>query len=262
MYFKRFFNDIKKYSKYLAYSTKATLKTEVSDSYLAWFWWILEPFCFMLIYTFIAGVVFKSPIENAPIFVFAGLTIWNFFNKNVVGSVKLLKTNKGIITKIYLPKYMLYIKLMMVNGFKMAISFGLCVLLMLFYRVSISPYVLCTIPCLLMLILVTFGVGCIFMHIGVYIGDLSKIVNIALRLVFYMSGVFYDVATRVPKPYGPLLLDINPVALAMSGFRNALLYKSAPDWVMIGIWSAIGLALSVYGIYLVYKNENNYGKIL
>jgi len=262
MYFKRFFSDIKKYNKYLTYATKATLKTEVSGSYLAWFWWILEPFCFMLIYTFIAGVVFKTPIENAPIFVFAGLTIWNFFNKNVTSSVKLLKTNKGIVTKIYIPKYMLYIKLMMVNAFKMAISFGLCVLLMVFYRVSVSPYVFCIIPCLIMLVLVTFGIGCICMHIGVYVQDLSNMVNIALRLVFYMSGVFYDVATRVPAPYGALLLDINPVALAMSGFRNALLYKGAPDWLFLGIWTVIGLALSIFGIYLVYKNENNYGKIL
>ena len=262
MYLNRFLNDIKKYWKYLRYSTKATLKTEVSGSYLTWFWWILEPFCFMLIYTFIAGVVFKSPIENAPIFVFAGLTIWNFFNKNVLGSVKLLKTNKGIITKIYLPKYMLYIKLMMVNGFKMAISFGLCIILMLFYKVSVSAYILCTIPCLIMLMLITFGIGCVFMHIGVYVADLSKIVNIALRLVFYMSGVFYDVATRVPAPYGEILLDINPVALAMSGFRNALLYKMAPNWLALGIWAAVGLIFSVFGIYLVYKNENNYGKIL
>lgn len=263
MYLKRFFNDIKKYYKYLFYSTKATLKTEVSGSYLAWFWWILEPFCFMLIYVFVATVVFKSKNQQyLPVFVFAGLTLWNFFNKNIAQSSKLLKAKKGIITKIYLPKHLIYIQTMMVNAFKMAISLGLCVLLMIFYKVPISLYVFATIPCLIMLTLITLGVGCLFMHIGVYVGDLANLVTIALRLMFYLTGIFYNVATKVPAPYGELLSVLNPVALALSGFRDALLYSTAPNWLALGIWSLVGLLLCVFGIYVIYKNENDYGKIL
>jgi ABC-type polysaccharide/polyol phosphate export permease len=70
---KQFINDIKKYSKYIAYSTKAQLKSEVANSYLSWIWLILEPICFMLIYTFLAVVVFKSKVEYFPIFVFIGI---------------------------------------------------------------------------------------------------------------------------------------------------------------------------------------------
>ena len=49
---KKFINNIAKYYKYAVYSAKAELKSEVADSYLNWLWWIIEPFCFMLIYTF------------------------------------------------------------------------------------------------------------------------------------------------------------------------------------------------------------------
>ncbi len=262
MYLKRFFTDLNKYKKYLLYSTKATLKSEVSGSYLAWFWWVLEPFCFMLIYTFISEVVFKKNMPFAAVFVFLGLTVWDFFNKCVGGSGGLLKSNKGIITKIYLPKHLIFIKNMMVNGFKMLISLGICFLLMVVYRVPMSFNVFAIIPCFLMLFVVTFGIGCVIMHFGVYVEDLSKIVRIALRLVFYMSGVFYDIATSVKAPYGELLLKINPIAVAMDGCRKALLYKTAPDWVMLGIWFAIGVIFAIWGIIVVYRNENNYGKIL
>jgi ABC-type polysaccharide/polyol phosphate export permease len=98
------------------------------------------------------------------------------------------------------------------------------------------------------------------MHFGVYIQDLSNIVRIVLRLVFYLSGVFYNIGSL--KPYGPLLLNINPVALAMEGCRNALIFGKGPDWVMLGIWTAVGIVTSILGIMVVYKNENNYGKIL
>ena len=111
-----------------------------------------------------------------------------------------------------------------------------------------------------MLALVTFGFGCLVMHFGVYVQDLSKIVRIVLRLVFYLSGVFYNIANL--KPYGQWLLNVNPVALAMEGCRNALMYGASPDWIMLGIWTVIGAVLSALGIAVVYKNENNYGKIL
>ena len=51
----RFIKDTKKYWKYTIYAAKSQLKTEVANSYLNWIWWILEPFCFMLIYAFVFG---------------------------------------------------------------------------------------------------------------------------------------------------------------------------------------------------------------
>ena len=69
----RFISDLKKYSKYIAYATKSQLKTEVTGSYLSWIWLFLNPICFMLIYTFIAIVVFKSKI-------FPSICIYRYYN--------------------------------------------------------------------------------------------------------------------------------------------------------------------------------------
>ena len=77
---KKFIINIKKYFNYSVYSAKSELKNEVANSYLNWFWWILDPLAFMLIYSFIVTVVFKTKQENITVFVFIGLTIWTFFN--------------------------------------------------------------------------------------------------------------------------------------------------------------------------------------
>ena len=68
----RFIKDTKKYWKYTIYAAKSQLKTEVANSYLNWIWWILEPFCFMLIYAFVFGLMFhhKELYYNAYIFEF------------------------------------------------------------------------------------------------------------------------------------------------------------------------------------------------
>ena len=101
---------IKRYNPYSLYAAKSELKGEVGSSYLTWLWWILDPVLFMLVYVFITVVVFRSQGEYLPVVVIIGLTVWNFFNKTVMISVKIVNTFRGIVSKIYIPKYMLILE--------------------------------------------------------------------------------------------------------------------------------------------------------
>ena len=260
---KRFINDLKKYKNYILFATKAELKTEVINSYLGWLWMILEPLAFMFIYMFIGTVVFRYKVEYFPVFVFIGLSIWNFFNKMVVASVKLVATNKDTVTKVYLPKYVLLLIKMGVNGFKMFVSFLLVVIFMIFYHVPVSWNVLWFIPIIISVILFTFGVCTFMLHVGVFAEDLVNLVNIALRLIFYLSGVFYDINSRIKvASYRTLLLDLNPIANFIFNSRNALLYQSPPVGLWLLFWFLVGLALSCLGVRTIYKYENTYVKVM
>lgn len=260
---KRFFIDTKKFSQYLVYATKSELKSEVANSRLSWLWWILDPLLFMLVYTFISLIVFQKGMPYFPVFVFIGLTIWNFFNKTVQTSVKLVKINSAIVSKIYVPKYIFIMKQMLINGFKMCISFMLTFLLMLIYRVPLTWRMLYVIPLLATLFVVTFGVSTIMLHVGVFIDDLSNVVSVLLRLLFYMSGVFYSIENSgIPEPFGTLIQTLNPIACIMQGMRNALLYGKDFHFVAIGGWFIGGILIALIGVNIIYKNENSYVKVM
>ena len=139
---RRFVEDIKKYKNYIVYSSKSQLKSEIANSHLSWLWWILDPLLFMLVYSFIALVVFGKGEKYFPIFVFIGLNCWQFFEKSVKQSVKLVNANKQIVSKVYIPKYILILIKMGFNGFKMVVSFSLVVLLMIVWRVPVSLNIL------------------------------------------------------------------------------------------------------------------------
>ena len=111
---KRFIRDVKRYNPYAMYAAKAELKSSVADSYLNWLWWILDPILFMLIYSFVVQIVFRSREDHFAVFVFIGLTAWDFFNRTITNSVKLVKSNKSTVTKIYIPKYSLILTKMYV----------------------------------------------------------------------------------------------------------------------------------------------------
>ena len=144
--FNRFKDDLKKYWKYAIYSSKAQLKSEIANSYLNWLWWVLDPLCFMLIYVFMFGYVFKSNQQYFAIFVFIGITLWDFFNKSLLQSVKVIKANKPIVSKVYIPKFILLFVKMGVNGFKMCISLLIILAMMLVFRVPVTWNVLYFIP--------------------------------------------------------------------------------------------------------------------
>lgn len=238
------------------------MKAEIAGSYLNWLWLFVEPICFMFIYIFVAVVVFKSNIEYFPIFVFIGLTVWNLFSKTLVSSVKLVIANRDTVTKIYVPKFVLLLTRMCINSVKFFISFSLVIICMIIYQVPISLNVLYFFPIFIILFIITFGISSLFMHFGVFIKDLSNITTIALRLLFYASGVFFAIDTRVPAPYNELLIKLNPIASIIYEFRNVLLYQSSINFSLMGIWLIIGLFLSYVGIKTIYKYENTYVKVM
>ena len=260
--FKRFCSDLKRYYQYAVRSASASLKAEVAGSYLNWVWWVFNPLCFMMIYAFIFGVVFDAREEYFGLFIFIGLSMWEFFNSTMQHSVKIIKNNKAIVTKIYMPKFVLVLADMMVNAFKMGISFVIVALMMAINRVPLSWSILWAVPVILVLFVVTFGFALILTHLGVLVQDMPNIVLIVLRLLFYFTGVFYDIEKRVPAPLNNLAVRVNPLGCLITQMRRALLSGRIVLADYLLIWLAAGLLISALGVYLIYKNENSYVKVI
>ena len=209
---------------YAKYATKSGLKSEVASSHLSWLWWILDPILFMLVYWFIFMVIFGQKKEYFHIFVFVGLSMWNLF--------------------------------------KMMISFGIVIVMMLWSHVPVSYNVIYVIPIFVDLILITFGVSAILAHFGVFFDDLKNITNVGLRILFYMSGIFYVITDRVNEAIATLLLKVNPVGFLIDACRSSLVYCETPHRRLILLWFVIGSVLSAIGVAIIYKNENNYVKVI
>ena len=223
---------------------------------------MLDPLLFMLVYAFIAGVVFKSTEKYFLAFVFVGVSCWDFFNRTVKQSVKLVSSNSQIVSKVYLPKFILIFVKMGNNGFKMLISLALVACMMLFYRVPLSWTMLYFFPIMITLLMFTFGASVILLHFGVFIEDLSNVINVLLRLVFYLSGVFYSIESRVKGPAGQILLKLNPIALIMTDMRRCMLYGELPHRKLLLIWGLASVIVSAIGVRIIYKYENSYVKVI
>ena len=264
---KRFWRDLTSHYRYAIYSAKSELKSEVANSYLNRLWWLLEPFFSMLVYVIVFGNLMGNSIENYPTFVFPsfifiGITAWDFFNRCLTQSVKLLKNNKSIVTKVYIPKFILLISKMFFNGYKMLFSFGIIVIMIIYFRIPITLNILYVIPSFIVLFVVTFACMTHLMHYGVFIDDMANVINIVLRFVFYLTGIFYNIEKRLPAQYTGILMKGNPMALVLSSLRKCILYGQAPDVKWLIIWFIIGIIVAALGVRKIYKNENSYVKVI
>lgn len=259
---RKFAEDIRSYGQYMVYAARTDLKAEVADSYLNRLWWLLEPFFNMIVYVIVFGNVMGNSVKNYATFVYSALLMWNFFSKTVNYSVKLVRNNKDIITKVYIPKFILLLSNMILNMFKLLFSLIVLVAMMTVFRVQIGANLLWVIPAYVVMMLLAFGMGMIFLHFGVYVDDLSYATGILLNMLMFLSGIFYEPMSTLPEPLNAVLMCLNPVAVTISTMRNALLNNTAANIPVLGVWFAVALLLCFIGIHIVYKNENSYVKIV
>ena len=147
---------------------------------------------------------------------------------------------------------------------KVLLPIGIVVLIMIVTRIPISINILFVIPLMVELWLLCFGIMCILLHFGVYVEDLANVVNIVLKLAFYLTGIFFSIERRIGKKFpviAVLLEKVNPMAYIISGTRQSLIYSSTPDILVMVIWFVISVLICCLGVWIIYKNENSYAKV-
>ena len=260
--YRQFFRDVRDYAYLSRYMARTELKAEVANSYLNWIWWVLEPLASMLVYYAIFSHVLGRNQPYYLAFVYTGTLVWSYYDRCLLYAVQAIRLNRDIVTKTYIPKPVLLLSNMLFNGFKMLISCGILIIVLIIQHVVITPYILYVIPVLVILQLITFGSGLILMHFGVFVDDLAHAMRIGMWILFYITGVFYDLRAIVPGAWGSILVCVNPIAAVIDNVRACLLYGHAPSAAVMLVWLVLGLVMCALGLKLSYTYENTYVKVI
>ena len=121
---------------------------------------------------------------------------------------------------------------------------------LLFYGVKVTIYWL-NVPLLMLLELIfIFSVASLVAAIVPFIPDLRLIVTSLMQMLFFLSGIFYDLS-RMPAEIREYFV-YNPVAVFIDSYRAVMLKSTPPDWSLIGLVAAITLVLFCI-VILVYR---------
>jgi lipopolysaccharide transport system permease protein len=224
-------------------------------------WSLLEPLSLVAVYYFIFGVIAKRGEPDFPLVVILGLLPWNYFNGVVLASASALRSNAGLVLRVHLPRE-IYI---LANAATALVVMGLSIIVIIpfMYIWDVVPgwRILLFPVSIIMLSMYSLGIGLIVACINVIYRDLSYLISVIFRFLFYFSATIYPVS-MVPKEFQFAFL-FNPIALCLSMGRNGVMNRPMP-FQSIHVVSAFVLALIVFviGVTLFPRLESRAVKYL
>jgi lipopolysaccharide transport system permease protein len=243
--------------------TWRSLKVRYKQTLLGILWIILRPLISMVLFTIVFGNYAKIPSDNIPypIFVFIGLTFWNFFSPSLSSSSNSLVGNANIIRKIYFPRLMIPISATLSHVVDIVPTLVILAGLLIYYKVVPTLTMILLLPYLLFVIFITaLGIGMILAPINAKYRDVRHMLPFIIRLGFFATPVIYP--TSMFGGTSQIIRILNPVAEAIEVSRSGFFASKAMDWNTLILSSIIAVLLFLVGVFYFRTQEKTFVDIL
>lgn len=238
------------------------LKVKYQQSILGYFWTLLEPFAFAMIYWFVFGVLFGGKRTAPPggdyiLFLVSGFLAWQWFNSNVAESTGALKKQAKLITTMKVPREVFPIGQAGAKIIEFLLSLPVLVIFFFVGHGHISKDIIWYPVGMAMQIVLLTGVTLLMSSLNIVLRDVERIVRIFLRAMFYLSPVIYPyhlVMTHAPEPM-KIIYELNPMVGILQLYHSAFFPTEFPPTRLL-IMSISGcLLILVFGWWLFKKLE-------
>ncbi len=261
----RLIKNFTKYRYLLGELVRKNIKLKYRRSYLGILWTMIEPLLTMIVLSVVFGVLLgrKGADPRVPfaVYVLTGRLLYSFFSSATNSAMKSIRSNSGMIKKVYVPKYMYPLSGIISNFVIFLISLIVLVAVILFYTmtgaytVPISISILGAIIPLIILFFFSTGVGMMLSTMAVFFRDLEYLWSVLLMLIMYCSAIFYYASNM--KGTALQLIKFNPLFGVIENFRRCI-FNQGMDWYLLGYTSAISVVVMVIGIFMFYKQQDKF----
>ena len=252
----RYLSTFSNYKFLLKELIKRDIKGKYKDSVLGLFWSFLNPLLTMIVLTFIFSFVFKMSIENYPVYFLTGYLMFNFFAAATSGAMDSIKVNAAIIKKVYLPKYMFAVGTTCSEVVNFLISLVVLVLVMVFTGAPFHWTMFLAVIPIVLLVIMSLGVGLLLATLTTFFTDIKYLYSVFIMTLMYASAIFYPVEV-LPVKY-QFVFEFNPVYLAITGARDAILAGVFPNpWYMF-LLAVVAFVFLGLGVFVFYKYQDKF----
>lgn len=237
------------------------VRVRYKQSILGISWVIIKPFISLVIFSVIFGRLAGLDSEGAPypVFLFSGLLVWNLFTAVATAMGGSIRSNRGMITRVYLPRLVLPLAAAGVRLIDFAASLLILIGLVLYYdQVSVHWSILAVIPLTALTIIAASGFGLFFAPLTGAYHDFAVITGYFMQIMMYLTPVVYSV-TIIPEKWRWLIL-LNPMTGIIDGQRSAILGRPF-DLTALATSFLSGSVLAVLGLLYFRRCERKFADI-
>jgi lipopolysaccharide transport system permease protein len=227
-------------------------------------WFFLQPllttFTFVIVFARV-GNLYKSDFPPL-LFYLSGLVLWSYFSECVLRTSTFLRDNNPILSKVYFPRLIVPLSLILTNLVKLFIQLIVFLLVYTYFLLTtptVKPNIYALLfPILLLLIAgLGLGAGMIISSLTTRYKDLSHLTTFGVQLLMFVSPVILPISSYGNGSYR-LVIMANPMTGIIEAFRYGFSGQGYFSWALLGYDTACVFLFMSLGIIAFNAVEKNF----
>jgi lipopolysaccharide transport system permease protein len=261
------FKDLWNYRDLLLMFVKRDFVSFYKQTILGPLWFFIQPIFTTLVFTFVFGNLAGISADGLPhqLFYLAGITSWQYFSDCLTKTSTVFKDNANIFGKVYFPRLIMPLSIVVSNLVRFGVQLILMFLLMLYFYINpiegtsfhISNGLFLFPFLVLLMAFLGLGLGLIITAVTTKYKDLTFLVTFGVQLLMYATTVIYPLSYAREKGYGHIV-ELNPMTGIIEAFRYAFLGKGEFTLWSIGYSTVVTMVILFLGIIIFNKTEKNF----
>lgn len=198
-------------------------KLKYNGSIFGYLWSLMNPLFYFLILYVVFAKIFKigGSIENYPLYLLIGITLWGFFIDTTSSCMTSIVGSGNLIRKVYFPRTILPIASSITSFISLLLN--LVVVFGFVYYLGIDlNYNIITLPLILVeFYFLSLGVSFFLASLFVRFRDIGHIWALFVQALFYATPILYPISF-IPDKFIKIVM-INPVTQIIQDARSVLL---------------------------------------
>jgi lipopolysaccharide transport system permease protein len=256
--------DIWRYRDLMMLFVKRDFVAQYKQTILGPLWYLIQPVLTTIMFLIVFGRIANIPTDGVHpiVFYMAGITIWTYFSTALTATSNTFVLNAPIFGKVYFPRMVTPISIVISNLIRFSIQFSLLLVAMIWFSFKGYPIAVSINWLLLPVLMVVFaalslGLGIIISSLTTKYRDFTVLVTFSIQLLMYATPIAYPLSFLQGSEYA-WVIELNPLTSLVEAFRYILLGKGT--FTIGSLLYSFGFALAAlfFGMVLFNRVEKNF----
>lgn len=255
-FFKERVRGLIKYIPLLNQLVKRDIKVRYRKSFLGMLWTVLNPLMMMCVMTIVFSTLFKSNIDNFPVYFLTGNLLFAFNSEATQQALSSIVGNALLIKKIYVPKYLFPVSRVVSCLVNFFFSFTALLIVMIITKSKFYITMLLIPLPILALLLFTIGLSLLLSSITVFFRDIGHFYSVFILAWNYLTPVFYPV--EILPDNLRWIINFNPMYYYITYFRLLIRDGMLPSLELNLYCFGIGIVIFLIGILGFWRKQDKF----
>lgn len=256
--------EVWKYRDLLWLFVRRDFVAQYKQTILGPIWHLVQPIFTTLMFLLVFGKLAQLPSDGIEpvLFYMSGITIWSYFSTCLTSTSNTFISNASIFGKVYFPRLVIPLSVVMSNIVKFGIQFLLLCIVMIWFHFNGFPIVLSFrwmyIPLLVILLAgMGLGLGIIISSITTKYRDFSVLLTFGVQLFMYITPIVYPLSFLKSSSY-QWIIQSNPLTAVVEAFRYALFGRGTVEPAGIAYSIIFMVVILIIGSIIFNKVEKTF----